>query len=232
MTEANRGLFITVEGCEGVGKSTNIQFITDALKRAGVEFILTREPGGTPLAEDIRQLLLTPREESVAENAELLLMFAARAQHIAQVIEPALAAGKWVICDRFTDSTFAYQGGGRGISMQKIADLEQWVQGDLRPSYTLLLDADIEVGMARANKRGKLDRFEQEQRQFFENVRSAYLAMAQAFPQRYRVINAGQALEQVQLELSRIIVEILSCANKSANGEVEEDNNHSEAINK
>jgi dTMP kinase len=232
MTEANRGLFITVEGCEGVGKSTNIQFITDALKRAGVEFILTREPGGTPLAEDIRQLLLTPREESVAENAELLLMFAARAQHIAQVIEPALAAGKWVICDRFTDSTFAYQGGGRGISMQKIADLEQWVQGDLRPSYTLLLDADIEVGMARANKRGKLDRFEQEQRQFFENVRSAYLAMAQAFPQRYRVINAGQALEQVQLELSRIIVEILSCANKSASGEVEEDNNHSEAINK
>lgn len=217
MTDVNRGIFLTIEGGEGVGKSTNIQFIAETLEQAGVEFILTREPGGTPLAEDIRQLLLTPREESVAENTELLLMFAARAQHIAQVIEPALAAGKWVVCDRFTDATFAYQGGGRGISMQKIADLEQWVQGDLRPDFTLLLDADIKIGMARANKRGALDRFEQEQQQFFENVRAAYLAMAKQFSQRYRVIDAAQSLEQVQVELSQVLVEILSCANGGSN---------------
>lgn len=209
---ANRGLFITVEGGEGVGKSTNIALIADRLKQAGVDFCMTREPGGTPLAEDIRQLLLTPREESVAENTELLLMFAARAQHIAQVIEPALANGQWVICDRFTDATFAYQGGGRGIDQQKIADLEQWVQGSLRPDFTILLDAPIEVGMARAVKRGDLDRFEQERQQFFQQVRETYLALSKQHSSRFRVIDAGQALSQVQSDLQVLIDTLLAGA--------------------
>lgn len=205
----NRGLFITVEGGEGVGKSTNIAFIADQLQQREISFLLTREPGGTPLAEDIRQLLLTPRAETVAENTELLLMFAARAQHINKVIEPALARGQWVICDRFTDATFAYQGGGRGIARQKIADLEQWVQGDLRPDYTILLDAPVEVGMERASKRGALDRFEQEQQLFFDNVRQAYLAMAEDQPERYRVVDASRPLVAVQVSLLEVIEQML-----------------------
>ena len=207
---STRGLFITIEGGEGVGKSTNIDFIAQRLKRQGISFILTREPGGTPLAEDIRQLLLTPGDEGVAENTELLLMFAARAQHIAEVIEPALAKGQWVVCDRFTDATFAYQGGGRGIPMTKIADLEQWVQGDLRPDFTVLLDASVEVGMSRASKRGALDRFEQEQKNFFESVRAAYLSLAEQYPDRYRVIDAAQALAQVQESLVTVIDEMIA----------------------
>ncbi|ARN75540.1 dTMP kinase [Oceanicoccus sagamiensis] len=210
---ATRGLFITIEGGEGVGKSTNIDFIAQRLEQQGIDFILTREPGGTPLAEDIRQLLLNPREEAVAENTELLLMFAARAQHIAEVIEPALAAGKWVVCDRFTDATFAYQGGGRGIPMTKIADLEQWVQGDLRPDFTLLLDASVEVGMSRASKRGALDRFEQEKKDFFESVRTAYLNMATLNPDRYRVVDASKTLEQVQQSLTQVIDEMIAQGN-------------------
>lgn len=201
----SRGLFITVEGGEGVGKSTNIDYIARSLRQAGIDFVLTREPGGTPLAEDIREVLLAPREESVAQNTELLLMFAARAQHIYGVIEPALAAGRWVVCDRFTDATYAYQGGGRGIPFDRIADLEQWVQGDLRPDYTLLLDAPVEVGLERAGKRGELDRFEREQHQFFENVRRAYLRMAEAQPGRYRVIDASRPLGQVQSQLGSVL---------------------------
>ncbi len=212
---SNRGLFITVEGGEGVGKSTNIAFIAEQLRLANQPFVLTREPGGTPLAEDIRKLLLLPRDEVVNENTELLLMFAARSQHIATVIEPALAQGQWVICDRFTDATYAYQGGGRGIAQQKIADLERWVQGDLRPDYTLLLDAPIEVGMDRANKRGELDRFEQEQQQFFERIRSAYLQLATTYPNRYRVIDASQDLSAVQSCLVEIIQEMITCKGRS-----------------
>ena len=208
----SKALFVTIEGGEGVGKSTNIAFVAEQLKKQGIRFILTREPGGTPLAEDIRQLLLTPRDEPVAENTELLLMFAARAQHIAQVIEPALARGEWVICDRFTDATFAYQGGGRGISDTKIADLEQWVQADLRPDFTLLLDAPVEVGMARANKRGALDRFEQEQQLFFDKVRAAYLSMAEKHADRYRVVDAALSLDQVQSALAVIIEEMITRA--------------------
>ena len=207
---STRGLFITIEGGEGVGKSTNIDFIAQRLKQQGMPFILTREPGGTPLAEDIRQLLLAPRDETVAENTELLLMFAARAQHIAEVIEPALARGEWVVCDRFTDATFAYQGGGRGIAMSKIADLEQWVQGDLRPDFTVLFDADVEVGMSRASQRGALDRFEQEKKDFFDNVRKAYLGLAEQHPNRYRVVDAGQPLEQVQASLAIVIDEMIA----------------------
>ncbi len=189
-------------------------FIADQLQQSNIDFIQTREPGGTPLAEDIRELLLQPRTESVAENAELLLMFAARAQHIDQVIEPALSQGKWVLCDRFTDATFAYQGGGRGVAMQKIAELEQWVQGELRPDFTILLDAPIALGMERANKRGELDRFEQEQQDFFEKVRTAYLELATAYPQRYRVVDAAQFLEQVQIDINTIVTEMITLNNR------------------
>lgn len=200
---------MTVEGGEGVGKSTNIAFIADYLQQQQIDFVLTREPGGTPLAEAIRDLLLQPRDEQVADSTELLLMFAARAQHISAVIEPALSAGQWVICDRFTDATYAYQGGGRQLGLDKVAALEQWVQGDLRPDFTLLLDADIEIGMARAGKRGKLDRFEQEQRQFFERVRDTYLHLAAQQPARFRVVDAGQALPAVRHSLEGALQEML-----------------------
>lgn len=209
MTTVSRGRFITVEGVEGVGKTTNIQFIAEQLTSAGVNVVLTREPGGTPLAESIREVLLETRDEPVAENTELLLMFAARAQHIAQVIEPALARGRWVICDRFTDATFAYQGAGRGVAMSKIADLEQWVQGDLRPDYTLLLDAPVEVGLARAKKRAALDRFEQEQQQFFLQVRQGYLNLAQVHQERYRIIDASKPLDDVQIQLRSVLSEMI-----------------------
>lgn len=211
MTTAPRGQFITVEGVEGVGKTTNIQYIAEQLSAAGIDIILTREPGGTPLAESIRDVLLQTRDESVAENTELLLMFAARAQHIAQVIEPALARGQWVICDRFTDATFAYQGAGRGIEMSKIADLERWVQGDLRPNYTLLLDAPVEVGLARAKKRAALDRFEQEKQHFFFRVRQGYLDLAQAHQERYRIIDASKTLDEVQAQLKLVLAEMTEC---------------------
>ena len=206
----NRGLFITVEGGEGVGKSTNIACIELMLRQTGIDVVLTREPGGTPLAESIRDLLLQPIDEKVSENAELLLMFAARSQHISKVIEPALAAGSWVVCDRFTDATYAYQGGGRGIDERKIADLESWVQGELRPDITILLDAPVEVGMTRAGKRGALDRFEQEKMDFFQRVRANYLARAKQDPQRYRVIDASLPLPQVKDSLHSVMEDVLA----------------------
>ncbi|HSB96253.1 MAG TPA: dTMP kinase [Spongiibacteraceae bacterium] len=196
-----RGLFITVEGGEGVGKSTNVAFIAELLRNAGRDLILTREPGGTELAEAIRKLLLEPRQEPVAEMTELLLMFAARAQHLATIIQPALAAGQWVLCDRFTDATYAYQGGGRGLDVHLIAALEGLVQGELRPHLTLLLDAPVGVGQARASARSAPDRFEQEQQIFFERVRQTYLARACAEPQRFRIIDAGRSLSEVQTQL-------------------------------
>src|SRR5690554_7096397 len=168
-----RGLFITLEGPEGAGKTTNQEYLAEQLRTHGVNVVLTREPGGTALAEQIRDILLAPHDESMAVDTELLLMFAARAQHLAQVILPALAEGKIVICDRFTDATYAYQGGGRGLDCSRIALLEQFVQGDLRPDLTLLFDLPVEDGMARAVARGKLDRFEQEQQMFFEKDRKS-----------------------------------------------------------
>jgi dTMP kinase len=195
------GRFITFEGCEGVGKTTNIEFLAQLLRDAGVDLVLTREPGGTPMAESIRELLLSPRGEKVAENTELLLMFAARAQHVENVIKPSLAAGKWVICDRFTEATYAYQGGGRGVSKEKISALETLVQGQLRPDMTLLLDADVAVGMGRAHSRGELDRFEQEQRDFFERVRASYREQAVMAPERFCVIDASQDLAEVQQQV-------------------------------
>lgn len=200
-----RGKFLTIEGTEGVGKSTNLAFVRDWLQAKGIEVIVTREPGGTPLAEEIRALLLAKREESVDETAELLLVFAARAQHIAHVIKPALARGAWVLSDRFTDATFAYQGGGRGLSKEVIGQLEVLVQGELRPDLTLILDIDVELGLNRARQRGELDRFESETLSFFERVRSAYKARAALSPNRYALVDAGQELVAVQADIHRVL---------------------------
>ena len=203
------GLFITLEGPEGAGKSTNREYLAELLVQAGIEVVLTREPGGTPLAERIRELLLAPDSEVMAVDTELLLMFAARAQHLAGVIRPALARGAVVLCDRFTDATYAYQGGGRGLAYERIAILEQFVQGDLRPDLTLVFDLPVEVGLARAAARGKLDRFEQEQQSFFEAVRQTYLARAAQAPERYRVLDAAQPLSQVQADLAALCPALL-----------------------
>jgi len=200
-----RGLFITIEGGEGVGKSTNIEFIKATLEAQGIQCIVTREPGGTPLAEEIREVLIKNRDEQVVTETELLLMFAARAQHLHQKILPALEAGTWVISDRFTDATYAYQSGGRGVSSEKVALLENFVQGEVRPDLTLLLDAPIEVGMARAKSRGKLDRFEEEASEFFNNVRNNYLNRAKAEPDRFKIIDATQTLALVQADISQAL---------------------------
>ncbi len=200
MTQS-RGLFLTLEGVEGVGKSTNIEFMTEHLEKKGIDYVLTREPGGTLLAEKIRELLLDLHEEHMSELTELLLVFAARAQHIEKLIEPALAAGTWVLCDRFTDATFAYQGAGRGLSIEKIEQLQSMVQGSLRPDLTIILDLDPAIGMERANKRGELDRFEQEKQSFFRLVRQAYLDIAAAEPDRCLVIDASKPLAEVKSDL-------------------------------
>ncbi|MEH6491111.1 dTMP kinase [Halopseudomonas sp.] len=203
------GLFITFEGPEGAGKSTNLQYLADILSEAGAEPLLTREPGGTPIAEQIRALLLANHDEQMDDDAELLLMFAARAQHLNRVIRPALAAGRIVISDRFTDATYAYQGGGRGIDPERIAVLEGWVQGSLRPDLTLLFDVPVEVGLARAKARSTLDRFEQEERAFFDGVRNTYLRRAALAPDRYRVIDGSGSLASVQAALQPVAQWIL-----------------------
>ncbi|TXS91209.1 dTMP kinase [Parahaliea aestuarii] len=204
-------MFITVEGGEGVGKSTNIDYLQDYLRNHGVELVLTREPGGTALAEQVRELLVQQREEKFDPLAELLLIFAARAQHIAEVIEPALGAGHWVLCDRFTDATYAYQSGGRGLDPDLVRRMETLVQGDLRPDFTLLFDAPVEVGMERARNRGSLDRFELEEIQFFERVRQTYLRLARESSGRFRVIDASQSLECVREKLHTVSTELLDC---------------------
>ncbi|MFV0924770.1 MULTISPECIES: dTMP kinase [Pseudomonas] len=205
------GLFITLEGPEGAGKSTNREYLAEHLRAHGLDVVLTREPGGTPLAERIRELLLAPSDETMDADTELLLVFAARAQHLAQVIRPALARGAIVLCDRFTDATYAYQGGGRGLSVERIATLETFVQGDLRPDLTLVFDLPVEVGLSRAAARGRLDRFEQEGQAFFQAVRQAYLARAAADPARYHLVDAAQPLARVQLALDALLPQILEC---------------------
>nr|WP_244858923.1 dTMP kinase [Pseudomonas sp. B2021] len=202
-------MFITLEGPEGAGKSTNRDYLAERLRAQGIEVVLTREPGGTPLAERIREVLLAPGDEPMNADTELLLVFAARAQHLAEVIRPALARGAVVICDRFTDSTYAYQGGGRGLSMERIATLETFVQGDLRPDLTLLFDLPVEVGMARARARGRLDRFELEDQGFFDAVRSAFLQRAKAEPARYYLLDAAQPLSQVQQSIDALLPTLL-----------------------
>ncbi|WPP46018.1 dTMP kinase [Pseudomonas sp. AN-1] len=206
------GLFITLEGPEGAGKSTNRDYLAERLRSQGCDVLLTREPGGTPLAERIRELLLAPSDEPMAADTELLLVFAARAQHLARVIRPALAAGKVVLCDRFTDATYAYQGGGRGLPLERIAQLESFVQGELRPELTLVFDLPVEVGLARAAARGRLDRFEQEAQDFFEAVRQTYLARARLAPARYRLLDAAQPLAAVQAQLDALLPELLERA--------------------
>lgn len=196
-----RGKFLTIEGVEGVGKTTNIQFIKDWLSLHKIPYLTSREPGGTPIAEEIRQVLLTPRDEIVCDKTELLLMFAARAQHIEQVIVPELDKGNWVLCDRFTDATYAYQGAGRSMDSQIISDLESMIQGKLRPDLTLILDIPPQEGLKRANKRGALDRFEQEKIEFFERVRESYQIIAKRDPERCVVIDASQTLENVQASI-------------------------------
>ncbi|MEE4462916.1 dTMP kinase [Azotobacter chroococcum] len=203
------GLFITLEGPEGAGKTTNRDYLAAGLRAAGCEVVLTREPGGTPLAERIRELLLAPSSEPMAVDTELLLVFAARAQHLAEVIRPALAHGAVVLCDRFTDASYAYQGGGRGVPEARIATLENFVQGDLRPDLTLVFDLPVEVGLARAAARGRLDRFELEGRAFFEAVRQAYLRRAAGDPARYRVVDAGRPLAEVQRSLDDLLPQLL-----------------------
>ncbi len=204
------GVFISLEGVEGVGKSTALLFIQTLLDQVGIEYVLTREPGGTPLAEKIREILLAQSEETMAENTELLLMFAARSQNVSEVIKPALAAGKWVIADRFTDASFAYQGGGRGMPLASIAMLAKLVQGGLQPDMTLLLDAPVEVGLERIKKRRQQDRIEAEKMDFFERVRQQYLASAKKYPSRFRVIEAGQSLTEVEAQLQRVLAPLIA----------------------
>ncbi|GAB5414342.1 MAG: dTMP kinase [Congregibacter sp.] len=215
---SQRGLFITVEGCEGVGKSTAMHFLDEALKDKGVALLTTREPGGTALGESLRNILLSPTEAPIVAHAELLMMFAARAQHIEERIMPALQSGHWVLSDRFTDASFAYQGGGRQLPMQDIAMLEDLVQGDLRPDITLLLDAPVETGLERARGRGALDRFERENFDFFERVRRAYLQRAEQGSGRYRVIDASGDLAHVQSQLGVIVDELAGCPSEFDEG--------------
>ena len=207
---STRGLFITMEGGEGVGKSTNLAFLESFLQDNGVSVVCTREPGGTRVGEEIRKMLLQVREEKVSSMTELLLMFASRAQHLYERIEPALALGQVVLCDRFTDATYAYQCGGRGVEWDTVALLEALVQQELRPDFTILLDAPTSVGLSRARVRGELDRFEQEDLDFFERVRSAYLRQANSNSDRYRVVDASLPLLDVQQQLLTVGAELLS----------------------
>ena len=205
----SKGLFISFEGVEGAGKTTNIQYIAEKIQAAGHEILLTREPGGTELSEAIRELLISKDYPEMHVDTELLLMFAARSEHLNKKIIPAINAGKWVLCDRFTDATFAYQGGGRGISETTISTLENLVQGSLRPDYTFLFDLNAEIGLARARNRGETDRFEQQHIDFFNRVRAKYLAMAESEPQRYRTVNAEYDLATVQNQINQLLTEII-----------------------
>lgn len=200
----NRGRFITLEGVEGAGKSTHVETIRAVLTAAGHETIITREPGGTAIGERIRAILLDGAGAIDAET-ELLLMFAARAEHLAAKIRPALARGAWVVCDRFTDSTYAYQGGGRGFSLDRIALLEDHVQGDFRPDLTILFDVDVATGLARAGRRGPADRFEREDIAFFERVRQIFLDRAAREPGRFRIIDSRPPVEVVESALRKLL---------------------------
>lgn len=203
------GRLVTIEGTEGAGKTTQLRFMAESLRQAGCPVTLTREPGGTPLGEELRGLLLGHRDDGMALTTETLLMFAARAEHLERVIHPALAAGQWVLCDRFTDATYAYQGGGRGLRVAQIAVLEHWVQGDLRPDLTVLLDLPVAVGLARAGKRGMADRFERETVDFFERVRAAYLDRARQAPERYLIVDATRPIEQVRVQVESLLAQWL-----------------------
>jgi len=205
------GKFITIEGIEGAGKSTQLAFIQKYLAEQGQSLTITREPGGTELGEQIRELLLTPRPQGMAVDTELLLMFAARAEHIEQVINPALERGEWVLSDRFTDATFAYQGGGRGIPQQRITDIADWTLKGLQPDVTLLFDLPVEVGQQRVLSRNEgIDRFEQEKVDFFQRIKDCYLERAQQDPQRMKIIDANQSIVDIQTQLTTILDGLLA----------------------
>lgn len=204
-----RGRFITVEGGEGVGKSTNIDFVCELIRRHSRQVLKTREPGGTPTAERIRELLLEHGDEPLPDTAELLLFFAARSLHVENVIRPALAAGTWVVCDRFTDTTRAYQGAARGLDRDRIETLAGWVHPDLAPDLTLLLDASDAVGLGRAGSRGEADRLEAEARQFHARARAGYLELAEAEPGRFAVIDASRPLAAVQADVEHAVSRLL-----------------------
>ncbi|MEE9328202.1 MAG: dTMP kinase [Cocleimonas sp.] len=205
----NKGLFISFEGVEGAGKTTNIEYIAEKIEQAGHEILHTREPGGTEVGEAIREILISKDLPEMHHNTELLLMFAARAEHLQRKIIPALADGKWVLCDRFTDATYAYQGAGRGISKDHISILETMVQGSLRPDYTFLFDLEANIGLSRAKSRGETDRFEQQHIDFFNKVRNEYLNMAEENKDRYRIVNAQFDLQTVQTQINVLIQDIL-----------------------
>ena len=204
-----RGFFITVEGVEGVGKSTQLARLQRYLRAKAIDLIMTREPGGSALAEEIRTLLLAPRADAMTADAELLLVFAARADHLEKRIKPALKLGQWVISDRFTDASFAYQGAGRGIHASRIAELEQWVQGDLRPDRVVILDLPPEEGARRVQRRAEPDRFEREQLDFFHRARDMYLARARCDPPRYRVVDARGSEDQVHARIVSALADLL-----------------------
>jgi dTMP kinase len=197
------GKFITFEGVDGAGKSTHLAWFADALRQRGLDVVITREPGGTPLGEQLRKILLN---QPMSSGTEALLMFAARLEHIEQVIKPALRAGEWVISDRFSDASFAYQGGGRGLDWDKLNQLEQWVHPDLQPDLTLFFDVPVEVARQRLANNVSLDRFEQEHADFFERVRAGYHKRVQQNPHRYVVIDAAQTLDEVKHKLEEIIL--------------------------
>ncbi len=200
-----KGFFITLEGTEGAGKSTLMDFIGDLLSKSGKQVLLTREPGGTKTGEKIRDILLDSNNTGLTDDTELLLMFAARAQHIEEIIKPALALGKVVICDRFTDASYAYQGGGRGVDHTRIKQLEDWVQKGLQADLTLLFDLDVEIGLRRAGKRSEADRFEQEEIGFFQRIRSCYLERAENEPERFKIIDAAKSFEEVKQQITEIL---------------------------
>ncbi len=199
--------FITLEGIEGVGKTSNLEYMRELLEQAGQTCVVTREPGGTPLGESLRALLLDHSTDGMSADAELLLMFAARAEHLDKVILPALERGDTVLCDRFTEATYAYQGGGRNLDSQKIAELERWVQGDLRPDLTIILDAPVDVGRARAGKRSAPDRIEKEKDDFFNRVRQSYQELARHYPQRICSVDATVSLQEVQQQIKNVLYE-------------------------
>jgi dTMP kinase len=206
------GKFITFEGIEGVGKSTNIRLFVDMVRSAGHTVLTTREPGGTPMAERIRDLVAEHGDESMPDIAELLLVFASRSLHVNNVIRPALESGAWVVCDRFTDSSRAYQGGGRGLPQEDINQLADWVHGDLQPDLTILLDAPVEIGMSRAGRRGDPDRFESEQSEFFQRARETYLQLAITHADRFVVVDATRPLEEVEESVAEIARAVLGDA--------------------
>ena len=202
-----RGRFITLEGIEGVGKTTNIEFLRELLEQKGIDALVTREPGGTPLAEDVRKVLLETRDESMDPITESLLIFAARSQHVSTVIQPALNVGRWVLCDRYTDATYAYQGGGRGVALETLECLAEFAQGSLWPDLTIYLDAPVDQALARIANR-QPDRFETEDSEFFARVRARYLAIAES-EERMVLIDATQSIEAVRLRLVSAITDFL-----------------------